>query len=339
MVELDRLVPEVVAAGHGGVATVDSNHAARIERVIVTLDELMKFIPDGSECVPASAHRDESGIADQAARPERYERAWIASMQAQWRRFAADLARASLRRAVREVVGAAVLDAHHDWVARGRVGAGQLELVGTDLGGSDLIGEDLAGARFHRVRFAGSRLDYVQLAGAELIDCDFRGAWLHVARLDRARFTNCDFEGALLGLASCDGTRIARCRLERAWMDRSSWRGAVIEASRLRHAQLAEAHLDGARFIACDLRAAELFTKDARFAATTRDARFDHCDLRAADFTGRDLAGVTFRACKFATAHGQPSSTRGWTVVDADFSEAGDGSELGDATDLLDQLR
>jgi uncharacterized protein YjbI with pentapeptide repeats len=67
-------------------------------------------------------------------------------------------------------------------------------------------------------------------------------------------------------------------------------------------------------------------------------AVFECCDLRGVIFTAAELTGATFRACKVAGARGKPSATDGWTVIDADFSDTGDGSDLGDAEDLLAEL-
>jgi hypothetical protein len=65
---------------------------------------------------------------------------------------------------------------------------------------------------------------------------------------------------------------------------------------------------------------------------------FERCDLCDADFSGRDLDGATFIGGRFRGAAGRPSGTGGWQVIDADFSAASDGSDLGGAGDLLEQL-
>jgi uncharacterized protein YjbI with pentapeptide repeats len=96
--------------------------------------------------------------------------------------------------------------------------------------------------------------------------------------------------------------------------------------------------LDGARFQRCDLRDVRLQPKHPRIDASSRGAVFERCDFRDADFTGRNLAGAVFVACKFGGAHGTPATTEGWTVDGADLSEGGDGSRLGDARDLLAYL-
>jgi len=343
MCEHDRVVPSILRDGARLVEPEWSRNYDRLERVLVALAELAKFIPDGEVAVPASAFRDGAGRADQAARPERYARDWLVAERARWKAIGSELARSAPRpaapAATRGTLDRAALDAHRAWLHRGRTGDGRLDVLGFDARGGKLEGIELTGARLERVVLARCALGYIQLGDAELIDCDLTQAIANYARLTGAMLRGCTLDGGQLGLAVCDRAWFADCSLERVWMDRSSWRDAVIEGCRMRHVQFGDSRLDGAKLVACDLREAEFIAKDQRIEATSRGALLERCDLRGADFTGRDLAGASLVACKLAGAHGAPARTDGWTVIDADFSEAGDGSDLGDAGDLLDQLR
>ncbi len=87
------------------------------------------------------------------------------------------------------------LVAHTAWLARGRVGDGQLKIQGVSFG------DDLQGRDFGFVDFE---------------DCDFARADLRRARLDGARFRRCSFGAADLRRASALDARFEECDLRRA---------------------------------------------------------------------------------------------------------------------------
>ncbi len=87
------------------------------------------------------------------------------------------------------------LEAHTAWLARGRVGDGQLRIRATKLG-PDLRGRDLSHVDFE--------------------DCDFARADLRDANLDGARFRGCTFEAADLRRASAVDARFEAVDLRRA---------------------------------------------------------------------------------------------------------------------------
>ncbi|HSJ64426.1 MAG TPA: pentapeptide repeat-containing protein, partial [Gemmatimonadaceae bacterium] len=51
-------------------------------------------------------------------------------------------------------------------------------------------------------------------------------------------------------------------------------------------------------------------------------------DLRGANFEGRRLRDTSFINCKFAGVRGKPEIQGNYTVERADFSPAGDGSDV-----------
>lgn len=317
--ELDRLVG-TIAVRPGVLAGPQwSANWARLVRLRVALHELAKFLPPGADAIPVTGATAE----DQQRRPERYARAWIEAERARWAaiadRLAPDFARVAaadpmLSRPTppRGRLDERALRCHAMWVASQRTGSGRLDVVTCDARERDLRAVNLTAARLEGVWFHKADLERARFDAAELIDVDFTRASLAMISLVGAELRGCAFDQA---------------RLHTTW-----WRGARVTASRLRDALIVDARLDGAVFTGCDLRGGSLRGTRATGAV------FDGCDLRNAVLTGADLTGATLRGCKVAGARGRPASTEGWTVIDADFSDAGDGSDLGDAEDLLEEL-
>ncbi|MGH9941652.1 MAG: pentapeptide repeat-containing protein [Pyrinomonadaceae bacterium] len=102
--------------------------------------------------------------------------------------------------------------------------------------------------------------------------------------------------------------------------------------------QFGNTWFDAGQFMECDFREALLQPTTPLPPQSMIGAVFERCDFRDADFTGSDLSGATFRACKFGGAHGRPAATKGVQVVEADFSAAGDGGDTGGVVDLLAQF-
>jgi uncharacterized protein YjbI with pentapeptide repeats len=317
--EIDRLLP-AIAVRPGVLADPQwSANWARLVRLRIALNELAKFLPAGAETIPV----DGAAQADQQQRPERYARAWIEAESARWaqiaEQLAADFARIAAADPIlsrptrpRGRIDKLAIQNHARWLARKRTGLGRLDVVTTDARGRDL-------------------------SGANLAACHIEGAWfqkatLEVARFDAAELIDVDFTQASLAATSFVGAVLRGCAFDQARLQGTSWRTARVTETRLRDALLVEARLDGAMFTGCDLRGGSLR------GAFAGGAVFERCDLRGVIFTGAELTGATFRACKVAGARGKPSITEGWTVIDADFSDTGDGSDLGDADDLLAEL-
>jgi uncharacterized protein YjbI with pentapeptide repeats len=317
--EIDRLVA-TIAVRPGVLADPQwSANWARLVRLRVALHELAKFLPAGADAIPVTG----AAADDQQRRPERYARAWIEAERARWAaiadRLAADFARVAaadpmLSRPTppRGRLDELALHRHALWVARRRTGPGRIDVVTCDARERDLRGANLTASRLEGVWFHRADLERARFDAAELVDVDFTRASLAMSSLAGAELRGCAFDQA---------------RLHTTW-----WRGARVTATRLRDALIVEARLDGAVFTGCDLRGGSLRGTRAIGAV------FEGCDLRSAVLTGADLTGATLRACKVAGARGRPAATEGWTVIDADFSDAGDRSDLGDAEDLLEEL-
>jgi uncharacterized protein YjbI with pentapeptide repeats len=316
--EIDRLVPAIVGEPGRLTGAEWERNYDRVERVLVALAELGKFIPDGEANVPASAHSDPDSAGDARARPERYSRRWIDETRAHWREVAARLAREAAgiagppRAPARGFLDRAAIADHGEWLARGRLGAGRLDVFELDHAGLILPPAELSRARLEAVRAPDAWLERIRLDDAELIDVALIRANLTSSAFARAALTRCQLDGSWLGHAVLERARLAQCSFAGAHLEGTSWTGAIVEDTSFARADLSDARLAGARLVRCDL----------------RGARLVRCDL----------AGAELVACKVAGARGTPAAIDDWLVVDADFSEAGDGSDLGDADDLLDAI-
>jgi uncharacterized protein YjbI with pentapeptide repeats len=317
--EVDRLVA-TIAVRPGVLADPQwSANWARLVRLRVAFNELAKFLPPGADAIPVTG----AAADDQQRRPERYARAWIEAERARWAaiadRLAPDFARVAaadpmLSRPTppRGRIDADALYRHGLWLTRQRTGPGRLDVVTCDARDRELRDAKLIAGRLEGVWFHKADLERAWFDAAELIDVDFTRASLATSSWLGAELRGCVFDQA---------------RLHGTW-----WRGARVTASRLRDALIVGAQLDGAVLTGCDLRGGSLLGTRAIGAV------FEACDLRNVVLTGADLSGATLRACRIAGARGRPASTAGWTVIDADFSDAGDGSDLGDGEDLLEEL-
>jgi uncharacterized protein YjbI with pentapeptide repeats len=306
----------------------------QVDRALTALVELTKFLPGAAPHVPGTEYE---------AGSERFTRMWIETELARTRALARLLAEREVRKAAvppaRGTIDRDALDAHIKWVRRGKMGEGRLDVVGFDGRARRLDSFDMSGARLEAVRLLRASLELTHLREAELVEIDFTQAQLGSIKLGGAVLRGCRFDGANLAIAELDRTHVTSCSFARVMMDRSTWRDALVEDSNLRHVQFGDTLLDGARFQRCDLRSVVLTPIHPRIVATSRGTVFEHCDFRGADFTGRDLAGAVFLACKLGGAHGQPATTEGWSVEQADLSPAGDGSQVGSAADVLALLR
>lgn len=334
LAEIDRLAPTIAADSRA--LPPDAWHAnlAVVDRVRIALRELDKFVADGRTIA--------DGTADQRARPERYTRAWIRGELVRWDAVAAAIAAdaprifAADRMLTRPTpprghVDAPAIAAHAAWLARGKSGDGRLDVVISDAEGLAGEGVDLAACRLEAVRLGRADLRSARLEDAELVDVDLRAAQLDAATLSGGQLRGCWLDGAELDSATLDRVRVEACVLDGASLVRTRWRSAAVTASSFRGARLTHAQLDRARFTSCDFR-------DASFGAFAASAVFEGCDFRGADLAGSDLSGAHLVRCKLAGVYGAPASIDGWSVVFADFSEAGDGGDLGDGEDLLDEL-
>jgi uncharacterized protein YjbI with pentapeptide repeats len=302
------------------------------DRVNVCLAELAKFFPPGADVIPSELLGPDD-LADRAARPERYHRAWVtglierhqevvAALSADLPRIQAiDTALARERPKGVDYLERAHLVAHEKWVQRGQKGRGRLVLVDALHEGMKIgRGVELAGTRWVNVNLTEAYLEDANLADAELDGARLDRAYLYGSVLHRARLTADSFDGADLKQVEFNDARIERTRFDRANLDHSIWSGAVVTGATFLACRFGNASLDGATFTRCELSGADLSAPEPSRPPAT-GARFDGCDLRNSNWQGRDLTGARFRGCKFAGARGQPAHIDNIVIEDSDTIE------------------
>lgn len=343
--EIDRLVPLVRSDVRSlSVAEWKQTRDAN-DRLVTCLVELAKFLPAGAAAIDAS-QLSASDRADCAARPERYQRAWIEDMRQRHdainQQIGAELPRIAAeeaRHAPPPVVGAfdrASLRAHDAWVRRGKTGAGRLVLSGVRATGEKVGAALLTGAKLDGVDFTDTDLSYANLEDSELTGVTFTGANLTSIRLRGVQLRGGTFGKAAMALAKFERATVEATVFTGADLDRSQWQDAQVSDARFETVRFGNAALDRAVFARCDFRRADFGPTTRLPAPTTAGARFEGCDLRDTRWQGRELAGAVFVRCKMAGVTGRPASLDGVVIEEPDLSAAGDGSDLGTIEDVFD---
>ena len=327
--ELERIGPTIaVDPGVLGPESWRANYGS-VVRALTCLAELLKF--------------DRS---DPREWPERYDRA---ALELEFERFAALLARydvdaprlnaldagASARTVSRGEVSSHTLEAHLQWVKRGRTGDGRLDVANIDLTNVNIGAKDLSDARLDGVVLNGADASFSTFERAELAAVRAVQANLGSCSFVLARLVRCDFLGANVALGKLDDAVVGGGRFDRAHLDRTLWSRAKVYGATFREADFGNARLDEAVFTDCDLRGASFSLRTPGLLGTTTRTRFERCDLRDTLWTGRDLDGTVFVECRFYGTSGQPGRVSGVRVERPDLSPAGDGQTTDDGENVL----
>jgi uncharacterized protein YjbI with pentapeptide repeats len=317
-----------------------------IDRALICLAELLKFVPSDSDAIPDGA-LDAAGKADRNARSEKYQREWLTAerdrYRALWDRYLADAPRKNAIEdaergpapVARGEMNRHTVEAHMAWLRRQRVGDGRLDVANLDLTGVRVGAQDLSWARLDGVILDRADVAYSKLAHAELTDVKLVQANLGSASFDGARLVRCDLLGANLALGKLEDAVIGGGRFDRAYLDRALFRRARIDGASFREADFGNAALDQAVFTDCDLRDASFSLRTRDLLGTTTRTRFERCDLRNTKWAGRELEGAVFVDCKLYGISGSPSRLRDLVFERPDLSPAGDGRIIGNQDDVL----
>jgi Pentapeptide repeats (8 copies) len=227
------------------------------------------------------------------------------------------------------------LKAHGRWLDRKRTGEGRIVLEDRDLHGA--IGRPkLTAARLVRCDLSDGNLPMIGAREAELVECVFDRTQLEMGRFENALIEACSFVGAGLLITNWDKVTAKRTSWVDAYLSRSSWQHAVVDGGLFARARFWGAHAGGARFTDCDFRGAALgLDPEAPHLGDMQGAHFTRCDFRGADIAGLRVTGATFSHCKFAGTTGTPTVEGPVTIEAADLSDAGDGSRIVTAAELL----
>jgi len=228
-----------------------------------------------------------------------------------------------------------LLKAHKTWLRAGRKGPGQLALKGEKLSGLVAEAENLEGAEFVGCEMFGARIESAALNDARFRTCDLGESLGLRTRFVGATFGACKFTSAEMPLSVWDGATVIECSFVGFLGMRTRWKQARVEDCNFYEAQLDDAIFEMTRFVSCDFRRANVSKAEGGDPlGISRGAIFDGCDFRHADLSERVFQDATLVNCKFFGVTGTPVISGSLMVADADFSEAADGSEMLNETEL-----
>jgi uncharacterized protein YjbI with pentapeptide repeats len=165
----------------------------------------------------------------------------------------------------------------------------------------------------------------------KLRDLPASGVDLRGCHLADISFENSNFSGAILSNCDLDSAIFNDCCLDRTALDGANlWKARFYESS-LQSANLSGANLCRSSFQSSSLQCANLQNVDF-----TR-AGFHDIDLREADLTGAIFFETVMERVRAHGARGawfRPGDNR---IEQLDMSEAGDGSDMRDASTLIDR--
>jgi uncharacterized protein YjbI with pentapeptide repeats len=342
--ELDRVGAGVVWEPESLAPVAWRANLDALNRAATCIVELLKFVPGG-----ADSTLDEAGRADALARPEKYQRAWL---EAELDRYRALFARherdgprvyalESPRPKPRGELSSRTLEAHLQWVRRGRRGEGRLDIANVDVTGVKVGAKDMSGALLDGVIFARADVSFSTFARAVLTGAQMVQTNLQSCSFVGARLMQCNLLGASLALGKLDDAMIEGGRFDSAYLNRCLWRRARVQGASFRDADFANSALDDAVFIDCDMRGANLSLREdsKNVLGTTTRTRFERCDLRDTLWSDRDIQDAVFIDCRFHGASGQPARLDGVRIERPDISPDGDGSVIGRGSEVLSVWR
>lgn len=219
---------------------------------------------------------------------------------------------------------------HRGWLARGRVGDGQIVFRNEPWHGVGMATKRLHHAIFEDSKFEQVDFSYSEMHDAVMTRVRFLACDMVAVEFDRATLQDTDMAGSSLALGSLRDTTVRGGDWQRILGGRGTWR-AKLDGVDLRGASLRDTVLDDTVFVHCDLRGADFSRKNPVLTTlgTARRTRFVGCDLRGAKVEGWRLDGAIFERCKLHGLVGTPVFEGDVQVSDADLTAEGDGSMLG----------
>jgi uncharacterized protein YjbI with pentapeptide repeats len=332
MSELDRLGPML----HSTPADLSWQpyrvSLRALERALTCAIELRKFVVPGQSDLLESEYTD-AGRAHRAAHPDRYT---ATTVQASHDFLTAlyETHMVEIPRIVKESEAAAgppkirvgdlnrdTIRAHNEWLARGKVGSGQLGLAHQRFRDKTLYGNTLLDIRFEHVVFEKTNLNYTSFDKSELFTVEFIECALQSAKFITSSVEHSTFAGCNINLADFARASISDCLVRDSELARSNWKDAKVKRSSFERVLFHDAILNDVEMRACNLRGNFIgATKQFGDLATTVGARFEDCDFRETGWHGRDLSGATFVRCQFAGSGGSPRAHVGLVLDDCDMS-------------------
>ena len=223
-------------------------------------------------------------------------------------------------------------EAHRNWVERGKVGEGRIDLEDKNLTRTIFSGKDLTNSRFVRCDWSNSNIS-ANFAEAEITECTWNNSLLDGIRFNRASVEKCNFVNSYVGKGKFAKAKVKGGDWTRCDLDKSTWTDAKVENVCFERANFGEARFYGNRFVNCDLRNANLES------ATLRGAVFENCDFRGAYFEDLTFEDVMFIKCDFHGCTGIPAFEGEYTFIEPDLSPDFDGTGIVETEELLKQWK
>ncbi len=216
---------------------------------------------------------------------------------------------------------------HGRWINDDRPGSGPLERIeDLDFSGARFSGVTFERSTLVRCKFSDTGIEYSTFDGAIFLECwsdtanlshsSYYDATFELCRLPRIDFRSSHFFYALLDASSFDGSSFAN----------ASFIDCTIRGCSFRDCAFADTQIDKSHLLDCDLRDTILIGSER--GGRTYETHFENCDFRGADFTDRRFRDTTFTRCKFAGVKGLAIIEGPVHVIEPDFSDAGDGSDV-----------
>jgi uncharacterized protein YjbI with pentapeptide repeats len=221
------------------------------------------------------------------------------------------------------------LRTHGRWFRNGAIGAGRMVLEEADLSGARLTGVQFSRAGFTDCTFNNAEITYGEWIETEMVRCNATDSIFIYDKFRRATFVGSQFLRCDLRRSSFTEARLENCRFLEVAFAECHMLGAIAVHTSFRGSGMLDTQLDKAHFSDCDFQEVNLREGQAI------ETHFENCDFRNANFEHRRFRETTFTRCKFAGATGLPVIEGPVHVIDPDFSEAGDGSDIRTSEVLL----
>lgn len=284
--EIARLTPMLVWTPETLTPAAWRKQWAINSRLMTCLNELLKFDthPEPHTRTSITSERDRLATLVEAFRNEG-PRIW------------AQEEAASPRLVPRGELNARSVYLHGQWLRRGRIGDGRLDIAQIDASGRKIGFMDLTAARLERINFTRSNLAFAKFDRAELTDVT-----MVQANLTDCSFTGtlirCDLLGANLAYGHLDDVMIVGGRFDRAQLDRSVFRHAKVEGVSFVGTDFGNSALDDSIFSDCDFRGASFSLHTTDLLGSNARTRFERCDLSETTWEGRNVDSAVFIDCK-----------------------------------------
>ncbi len=237
----------------------------------------------------------------------------------------------------RDVITVDLRRDHRRWINTGCEGSGPLALIeDVDLSGIRLSGATFEYSTFKKCSFSDTGIEYASFDRATFLECVTDSANLSHSGFNGAVFENCTFPRIDFRWGHFAGTRFRASTFDGSAFTNGGIVDAVIEDCSFRRARF-DIQVDRSHLRGCDLREANFSGRP--IVGHSYETHFENCDFRGADFSERRFRDTTFTRCKFAGVTGRAVLEGPVHVIEPDFSDAGDGSDIRSAEAVLAMWR